>query len=276
MLELKNVSTYRLLNTLSVSYDERKIKLFNALINHKIYDYQRLSKFIEFKPVKDLDYRYLTTFLNRVITKVSNANELGIEPKLYPTKGYTDKFLEHTDEDVKIGNLIINNFLIRKSSALQVANSSCSIAEIKHLLSHTTPTGENASSYLIGVGSSIPKKLQNSVEFYEQQVERQANDALFRNVNLFDYDSFEKEFAFLDTPDPIYEILEYILDSGYSMGKPISEPLKNEIKSVIDKAKNGQHDYRLVRILGIIRDYVTLGEIQHGLIKTKAINRFVK
>ena len=70
MIELKNVSTYRLLQSLSVPDDERKIKLFNALIIHKIYDYQRLSKFIELKPVKDLDYNYLTNFLNRVIKKV--------------------------------------------------------------------------------------------------------------------------------------------------------------------------------------------------------------
>ena len=36
MIELKNVSTYRLLQSLSVYDDERKIKLFNALIIHKI------------------------------------------------------------------------------------------------------------------------------------------------------------------------------------------------------------------------------------------------
>ena len=74
MIELKNVSTYRLLQSLSVSDDERKIKLFNALIIHKIYDYQRLSKFIELKPVKDLDYNYLTNFLNRVIKKKVKNN----------------------------------------------------------------------------------------------------------------------------------------------------------------------------------------------------------
>ena len=276
MIELKNVSTYRLLQSLSVSDDERKIKLFNALIIHKIYDYQRLSKFIELKPVKDLDYNYLTNFLNRVIKKVSSANELGIEPKLYSTKGYTDKFLEHTDEEAKIGDLIINNFLNRRCSCLQLSNASCSIADIKHLLSHTTPTGENSATYLIGVGSSMPKKLHDAVEFYEQQIERQANEALFKNVNLFNYDLQEKDAAMANTPDPFYEVLEYILDSGYSMGKPISEPLKAELKSIINKAKNGQHDYRLVHILEIIRNYVTLGEIQHGIIKTKAINRFIK
>ena len=276
MLELKNVSTYKLLDLLSASEEESKIKLFNALLTHRIYDCQRLSKFIELKPVKDLDYKFLANCLNRVIKKVEIANELEVEPKLYPTEGYSDKFLEHTDESVKVGNLIINNFLLRSSSYFQISNHHCSVADIKHLLSHTTPTGENATTYLIGAGSVIAKKLHNSVEFYEQQVERQAEEALYRNVNLFDYDSKEKEEAFKDTPDPFYEVLEYILDFGYLMGKPISEPLKAELKSIINKAKNGQYDYRFARILKTIKNYVTLGEIQHGLIKTKAINRFVK
>ena len=276
MLELKNVSTYKLLDLLSASEEESKIKLFNALLTHRIYDCQRLSKFIELKPVKDLDYKFLANCLNRVIKKVEIANELEVEPKLYPTEGYSDKFLEHTDESVKVGNLIINNFLLRSSSYFQISNHHCSVADIKHLLSHTTPTGENAATYLIGVGSSMPKKLHDAVEFYEQQIERQANEALFKNVNLFNYDLQEKDAAMANTPDPFYEVLEYILDSGYSMGKPISEPLKAELKSIINKAKNGQHDYRLVHILEIIRNYVTLGEIQHGIIKTKAINRFIK
>lgn len=59
MLKLENVTTYPLIELLSVRYGIDSQLLLDALISYQIFDYQGLEDFIFDNPVDNIDYDYL-------------------------------------------------------------------------------------------------------------------------------------------------------------------------------------------------------------------------
>ena len=59
MLKLENVTTYPLIELLSVRYGIDSQLLLDSLISYQIFDYQGLEDFIFDNPVDNIDYDYL-------------------------------------------------------------------------------------------------------------------------------------------------------------------------------------------------------------------------
>ena len=72
-------------------------------------------------------------------------------------------------------------------------------------------------------------------------------------------------------------LAERIVDTAIeTIWGPMTDYQKKKIKDMSRKIKNGNFsDKGFNSIFNIIRDYVTLEECQKGLVKTKAIKRFI-
>ena len=276
MLKLENVTTYPLIELLSVRYGIDSQLLLDALISYQIFDYQSLEDFIFDNPVYKIDYDYLERDLQIIKRKVERNNNKGIEPQLYFTKGYVNPTLEYVDKLVKGDKLVFfspfNAYSTKREDLLQM-----SIFTIKHLLSHTKENGKNGITYLPGFGDRLIKKLIWSIEFYEAQIMRQAQNEHVEGCNLFELNEKEKTDELLHGNESIKYCLEYILDTASIMiWGPLTSIEKYKLSNIITQISEKKHDNKILdAIFTIIKDYVTLEEVQKGLVKTKVINRFI-
>lgn len=276
MLNLENVTTYPLIELLSVRYGIDSQLLLDALISYQIFDYQGLEDFIFDNPVDNIDYDYLEKDLKIIKRRVERNNNKGIEPQLYFTKGYVNQNLEYADKLVKGDKLIFSN-PFNAYSPKREDISQMSISTIKHLLSHTKENGKNGITHLPGFSDELIRKLIWAIEFYEAQIMRQAQNEHVEGCNLFELNEKEKTDELLHGNEPIKYSLEYILDTASIMvWGPLSSNQKCKLDNIIAKIDEKKHDNKILdAIFNIIRDYVTLEEVQKGLVKTKVINRFI-
>ncbi len=275
MLKLENVSTYDFLVCLLFSKNENERALGEILQIYEVYDYQRLEFFIMYKPINGIDYSILEEKLKSVKKRVARTNELGIEPQIY----LTNNFFSTTDADVKGKSLILANPIYIPSKNTTVAKMD--INTIKHLLSYATPDGKNALTYVYGIGNLSINKIYNAVLFYDAQVSRQAKSAFDYEAavnNLFEYNIDEKTEELVAGTEPINYSLEYILDTAATMiWGPLTDSQKVRLNTMVKMTKEGKYGSKdLNEIFDVIRNYVTLEEVQKGLVKTRTIDRFIK
>ena len=275
MLKLENISTYQFIYYLALSTDPNKKRISDELFWSNISNYQELENFIKYRRGENVDYNYLENELERVKSELAKANEKGIEPKLYITSGYDNSAFDKTDKETKVDALILSNPL--GSNAIRRMSPNLNISDIRTLLAHSTIEGENALTYLRKVGTSYTEKVYHALEFYDEQLSRQASDATSSNDNLFTLNYDQKMEELILGEEPIEVSLEYILDTANTMiWSQLTEPQKAKINSIIKKIKSGNFsDKRYLAILDVFTNYVTLEEAQKGLVRTKAINRFI-
>ena len=276
MIELKDVSTYNLLYAIWTSKTRNKEILFKCLIDYNISDYQKLEDFIMNHPVENINYDYLELVLKKVKFTINMANEEGRNKNVYKFPNYEDELLESTDENVYGHQLILVN-PIQGYNSSRFLLTEMNIKRIKYLLSHTTPNGENALRYINRIGNAYVMKVLNAVKFYDEQVKRQLEYYQYGVTNLFELNQDEKTDELILGSEPIQYSLDYIVDTAIeTIWGPMTDYQKKKIKDMSRKIKNGNFsDKGFNSIFNIIRDYVTLEECQKGLVKTKAIKRFI-
>ena len=95
------------------------------------------------------------------------------------------------------------------------------------------------------------------------------------NLFTFNYDYKIEELILGD--EPLEISLEYILDVASEMiWGPLTNANRRKLESIIKQIKNGNYqDNTYQIILDTIANYVTLKEAQEGLVRTRAINRFI-
>ena len=270
MLKLENISTYQLIYYLSLSTDPNKKRISDELFWSNISNYQELENFIKYRRGENINYDYLENELEWIKSELAKANEKGITPKLYVTSGYDNMAFDKTDKETTVDALILSNPFRRISPNLNISN-------IRTLLAHSTIEGKNALTYLHKIGTSYTEKVYHALEFYDKQLSRQLNDATSINENLFTLNYDQKMEELILGEEPIEVSLEYILDTANTMiWGPLTEPQKLKLNSIIKKIKNGNFsDKRYLAILDVITNYVTLKEAEKGLVRTRAIDRFI-
>ena len=276
MIELKDVSTYNLLYAIWTSKTRNKEILFKCLIDYNISDYQKLEDFIMNHPLENINYDYLELVLKKVKFTINMANEEGRNKNVYKFPNYEDELLESTDENVYGHQLILVN-PIQGYNSSRFLLTEMNIKRIKYLLSHTTPNGENALRYINRIGNAYVMKVLNAVKFYDDQVKRQLEYYQYGVTNLFELNQDEKTDELILGSEPIQYSLDYIVDTAIeTIWGPMTDYQKKKIKDMSRKIQNGNFsDKGFNSIFNIIRDYVTLEECQKGLVKTKAIKRFI-
>ena len=227
-------------------------------------------------PLENINYDYLELVLKKVKFTINMANEEGRNKNVYKFPNYEDELLESTDENVYGHQLILVN-PIQGYNSSRFLLTEMNIKRIKYLLSHTTPNGENALRYINRIGNAYVMKVLNAVKFYDDQVKRQLEYYQYGVTNLFELNQDEKTDELILGSEPIQYSLDYIVDTAIeTIWGPMTDYQKKKIKDMSRKIKNGNFsDKGFNSIFNIIRDYVTLEECQKGLVKTKAIKRFI-
>lgn len=272
MLKLENISTYDFICNLSLIYDANTHAIVLALTQYQISNYQELERFILAKPVKNINYNYLEWHLNNIKRKIA-LKEDTIPQILYNPNDIIDGY---TDEQTKGDKLPIKNPFSKYHHKMYQLYL-LSIKDIKTLLAHTTLSGENALTLLKNIGNAYKNKIYSDILFYDEQIKRQKKEAdeMTSNLFTFNYDYKIEELILGD--EPLEISLEYILDVASEMiWGPLTNANRRKLESIIKQIKNGNYqDNTYQIILDTIANYVTLKEAQEGLVRTRAINRFI-
>ena len=272
MLKLENISTYDFICNLSLIYDANTHAIVLALTQYQISNYQELERFILAKPVKNINYNYLEWHLNNIKRKIA-LKEDTIPQILYNPNDIIDIY---TDEQTKGDKLPIKNPFSKYHHKMYQLYL-LSIKDIKTLLAHTTLSGENALTLLKNIGNAYKNKIYSDILFYDEQIKRQKKEAdeMTSNLFTFNYDYKIEELILGD--EPLEISLEYILDVASEMiWGPLTNANRRKLESIIKQIKNGNYqDNTYQIILDTIANYVTLKEAQEGLVRTRAINRFI-
>lgn len=267
MIRLKNVSI-EVLNADSIvpelqkTIEERNIISIEDLLNEI-----GRSPEINWLPIKDR--------LEDTLEQIKKSNLKNKEAKIYLPREYQDKSLEYTDSKNKGNVLMIWNPTARRE-VKPYRLSLMSVQEIKRELSHTYASGENyfVHSRKNGLGEKYIPKVLNALDYYTEQVERQATLTPRRDINLFTYQQGEKR----EIVERKYaEIIAYLIyDSKEFLWGDLSEAKKKRfISSIINHQFQDENTREIM--IQMISDYTTLEELER-LLKGdyKVLKRFIK
>lgn len=276
MIELKNVTTTNLAFHANL-YENSAVEVTMALRRNSVEDFQALKELLESgKRVYGRDF--LEKQLAEKEVAIERLNIAGVEPKIFLPNDYNgmdidDKSIKKTENKTKASVLAYRNPAICNVGK-KGRISKLSIHELKHLLSHIsfrTYQNEFLSIYR-GYSENDAKKIITALNFFEEQIQRQALATGKTDTNLFVIDGEEKRAI---VEEDIRDIVEYFTDTSdtYIWGKLTLAQKRLLAESVHGKNTN-KHQIVRNNMIDLIANYTTLGEIQDG-IKLKTLDRFV-
>lgn len=299
MIRLENVSTSSLIDYINISgYDNRTDKsIYDFLVKNNITNYKILQEMLENKESELVDnnaLQFLRYHLKKVKERINRANSRGFEPEIFTFDNYKntnidDENLSITDKNTN-GNVLLYALpFIKYGARLNVLNR-LSIDEIKHLLGHIDGYNlRNALTMKRSFGNGTAERVVELIDFYEQQVLRQASETEERGINLFAFNKDKKDEI---VEAQLKEIIEYILDSASECvwGKMTDTSKKRMLAAALSRwGKYVQRDKRA--LIDAISNYTTLGELENDIFsvqevptiiggvitrtKTKPIDRFI-
>lgn len=218
---------------------------------------------------------YLLNWLQGVKIRLDKLNSKDKDFKIFEFGNFEDYFPSRTDVEITGEKLLVFNPLVLSCNALSRKLEDYDIASIKHMLSHVDSKGNNSVTKLRGIGGNSARKIYEAVEFYDAQIERQRREASDENVNLFWLNADEKNDALVLGGEPIEESFEYIAKNAEVMVWGYLTPKQKQKILEIIKSDSRYEKVIYNKLFEVIANYVTLEEAQKGLIKTKAINRFI-
>ena len=283
MIKLENVSTDSLINYAKETGKNNKVfyYIYKLLYTNNIKDYQMLKAFLESEN-KELDYecvsQILTAQLDMVISRINNANLTGKDPEIFTFDNYKDtriddRTLRITDNANKGGILLYNSPVLIHGARLNHLRN-LSIAEIKHLLEHLDDYRlTNTFANIRDFGLETSKKVANAVDFYEQQVLRQAQETDQNLINLFTLNKSAKDEI---VESEIEFIAEYIVDNAKECiwGK-LTDTQKRKIMTAAKSTRGEFVQKDRKSLIDAISNYTTLGELEQGVIKKRTLDRFI-
>lgn len=274
MIKLEHVTTNKIvLGTGLSKVDATNIVML--LRRNSIEDYQALKEFLQ-TPKAGIYKDFLIERVREVEAKVKRDNTLGLQPKIFTTNGYTDiddKSIKITERKTKGNALVIKNPALCHIGGRSYL-STLSVQQIKHLLSHVVPNkGINAFRYEIDYSTQKDvESLIFGLNFFERQIERQAEETNQTGINLFTLNSTEKrEIIEENIPD----IIDYFtdIDAMYVWGTFSQEQKKFLLEAATGRS-SFKHDLIKNNLIDVVSNYTTLSEIENG-VKVKTLEKFI-
>lgn len=177
------------------------------LRSNDILDYQNLKIYLE--ESSKIELVSLQDRLLHVEKTIEKYNRMGKEAKVYITPGYSDELISKADTKVFGRDLLLWNPTterwIRYSRIMDL-----NPFEIKHLLSHTDPKGDNALCQIRDISESNVGRIYDAICMYEEQIFRQAIETKSNSADLFYLNEQEKKEIVKDT---LKDIVLYLLDN---------------------------------------------------------------
>lgn len=257
MDKLDNFSTRELLNELIFRIENDQ----NSIINYlSYYSAEELSR------VKELLAPYIR--LEQLVFLTNDYKNVPIDRV----------FLDKTDKEVMCSRLIYDNPIKPHSNFRDKEFGEISIFNAKHLL-QTTTLSKNSGVIQNALVSQIDYfshqdliKVRNAINFYEEQVIRQAMEIEDLSINLFDLNKEEKS---LIVEEEYSQIATYIVDNALiCVWGDLNDTLKRKLYYSINGKGNANKMIKR-RLINTIADYTTLSELQEGIVKTKTLDRFI-
>lgn len=284
MIRLCNVSTERLISFLE--YMKMKspemMNAYLALTNHQIKDFETLRNMVA-NGRREFDNDILRSAVKDVETNIEHANSLGREPILFTCDDYKDsdvfrKTLKLTDKRNLCSVLLCKSPVIT-GSCKYGALKDVRISEAKDLLGRVVAydkknTGNNAFIEKIRrFGPNEAENVRRAINFYEQQVLRQAAETRRRGVNLFVLNKEEKEKI---VSAQIENIVKYLVENAdVCVWGELSNAQKNRLITAVTTYSGYENQMIREKMIDVISNYTTLKELENDIVKEKTLDRFI-
>ena len=286
MIKLENVSVYSYLNHVierAKFNDNSNYKFISDFFKrNQIRNYQELKDCLESSGLKTIDfeiYMILKSQINKIEKRIAaiNQSEKRIELfsfDLYKSAGIDDETAALTDESNK-GIILPHAFPFFKTQhqlKLSILND-LSIAQIKELISNVDDLGLKycalTAKHLVGPG--VAQLTMQLIDFYEQQIVRQALETGQRGINLFD---LNRDAKIKIVEENIKKYVEYILENVTpSVWEKIRNPVKEELYRAV-KSRRRKFDLQdpiKQALIDAIVNYTTLEELEVGITQEQEI-----
>ena len=277
MITLENVSAESFLNFSileGISRDDSTYKFISDLLTkNNITNFKMLKELLENENIKEKNlsaYILLRSRIKEIEGSIAVLNFTHQKLPIYSFNCYEkvnidEKTAHITDENNK-GIILPHNFPFLKTSASLCTLNELSILKIKELLNSidSYDLTKCALTSKSGIGIKTLQKTLNLIDFYEQQVVRQALETEQRGINLFTLNKEEKD-KIVDSN--LQEYIEYILDNAFiSIWGGINSIAIDRIYNAIILSK-GKHTKEIKKtIIDMISNYTTLKELETGIL----------
>ena len=282
MIKLEKVSTERLITFLEYDNTNEAKKALSLLEKHKIRDFQTLKTMVK-KGSKEFNISVIKNAILSVEANIAHAEVLGKEPVIFNCNNYGEttvfkKTLRYTDKHNNCDVLIFKNPTISCAGKYGLLND-ITIYETKELLNKVTAhdkssTGNNAfMEKFRRFNITDTTNVRDAINFYEEQVIRQANETNKRGVNLFILNKNKKE---LIVRKNIETLVKYIVDNAdvYVWGE-LSPAQKNKLVTSVTSCSGYSNQLIREKMIELITNYTTLSELQSDKVKQKVLARFI-
>lgn len=265
-------------------YEMLQMKCQVLLTKYCIYNYQMLKDYVDSGNV-EFDIDFFKTALLRTQLALERANKKEKIANVYFCNDYKhsdiDSYSLRITDKSTMGDVLPVCNLLNTATKARVSLSKYSIETIKRLLGQVVICNETAALKSVpnafGKYGSIfgEKNLKNFVSiinFYEEQVIRQAHETNLRGVDLF---SLNREIKLSLVQEQLNEILGYILECGDSQFFGPASLKRNRILKAIINNEN-VYNALLVRenVIQFLTNYTTLDELEQNLVRSRSIDRF--
>jgi len=285
MMTLDDISIQNLFEYLTERFGKNN-ELVKIIEENNIENYRQLEELIKkIKYNKDINVSVFRRFLSNAMDNLETTNSLTEGPIICKFNTYINSkidssSLEKTDKETSCTKLIYTNptrfYYTPKISDF----NKLSIYQVKYLLSRgyiskTQKGQKGVQNALISniryFGNKDFIKIERAINFYEEQVIRQAQESGLEKVNYFVLNKEEKELIIRDNYE---EIIEYIVSNANNC---IWGELTQPKKEIMLHSIHGAGSYQKIKenFVNIFSDYTTLSELESGKVKQKILQRFI-
>lgn len=251
-------------------------ELAKILKENFIYDYEALDCFIK-SGHPDFQKKEFQNLINKQIERIKNFNKCCKTKQVYsfevPAKYSFD--ISFTDRSTKLSEIFIPANPYKPQSSYYLGKKDFFILDIKYLASKLDENGNNALIRMFKyMGDKRCKKLIWNIDFYNEQ--------LIRTMDSYRIDPYENAFQKdLDLKIEwvticLPKILEYLMSNGNDfIWGPISAKQKLDFENCF-QSDTIQNKTLREFIISLVSRYTTLEENEIGLIRSRALDRFIK
>ena len=288
MIKLENLSTIELIGSKHINGKKnisKKNKEF--IINNEIYNYGQLVDMCEeeLSIINDLPCKDDATKKNirKIIEKLDSIPEV-VNPRVYKIKNDLEFNSYKSDNSACVNHLLYKpNFLYSLGGLSPINNTLFNddkridthfynIYELKQLLSYCDINGTNLFKKYFGndINDEEICKLIKSIEIYNEQLNRQYNElkvkedytGLFKANEILKYHLIKRQIN--DVLEAFYYSEELVWGKVYDEERMLFERLLNNQEFIIKD-----------NLARTIANYVSQDEAEKGIVKTKALDRFI-
>lgn len=223
----------------------------------------------------EMDWEDVLKDIEYCTKKIEKLNQKGFESVVYETKGYNDSSLAYNDKRNKGEVLLFKNPTCSRSIE-EMTISNLTIANIKSDLRSILPDGTN---YVLAkyrrFGVDTISRLLESIELYEEQVERQAQLTDSRKCNIFKLDYANKKKIVLAYYRDIVETLLKAENKGLIWGELSDNQRRLYLESLMSDSMSARTTKS--NLVDVVANYTTIDELESfkkG--NEKVLSRFIR